>query len=158
MASLVWNVGFPAVASGLRELPPAREGTEARGMGGGKNRSLVELITSNSSKALCVGACVCQEVAAYRAVGVNYSIGVDLISYRPSSSRETSTASPSPTPPSTSSSLMCSTTSSTRTASWEIERTLKPGRFYVLHVALSCRADKYSAYDLFAVKPLVALF
>ncbi|KAJ6431044.1 hypothetical protein OIU84_018529 [Salix udensis] len=40
----------------------------------------------------------------------------------------------------------------------EIERTLKPGGICVLHVALSRRADKYSANDLFSVKPLVNLF
>ncbi|KAJ6897544.1 S-adenosyl-L-methionine-dependent methyltransferases superfamily protein [Populus alba x Populus x berolinensis] len=35
----------------------------------------------------------------------------------------------------------------------EIERTLKPGGICVLHVALSRRADKYSANDLYSVKP-----
>ncbi|KAJ6898336.1 hypothetical protein NC652_024987 [Populus alba x Populus x berolinensis] len=40
----------------------------------------------------------------------------------------------------------------------EIERTLKPGGICVLHVALSRRADKYSANDLYSVKPLVKLF
>jgi SAM-dependent methyltransferase len=40
----------------------------------------------------------------------------------------------------------------------EIERTLKPGGICVLHVALSRRADKYSANDLYSVKPLVNLF
>lgn len=40
----------------------------------------------------------------------------------------------------------------------EIERTLKPGGFCVLHVLLSKRADKYSANDLFSVRPLEKLF
>jgi len=40
----------------------------------------------------------------------------------------------------------------------EIERTLKPNGVCVLHVALSRRADKYSANDLYSVEPLVELF
>lgn len=40
----------------------------------------------------------------------------------------------------------------------EIERTLKPGGVCVLHVALSKRADKYSANDLYSVRPLKSLF
>lgn len=40
----------------------------------------------------------------------------------------------------------------------EIERTLKAGGFCVLHVALSRRADKYSANDLYSVEPLKKLF
>ena len=40
----------------------------------------------------------------------------------------------------------------------EIERTLKPGGVCVLHVALSRRADKYSANDLYSVKALAELF
>uniref|UniRef100_A0A803KQF6 Methyltransferase type 11 domain-containing protein n=1 Tax=Chenopodium quinoa TaxID=63459 RepID=A0A803KQF6_CHEQI len=40
----------------------------------------------------------------------------------------------------------------------EIERTLKVGGICVLHVAVSKRADKYSANDLFSVDPLVKLF
>lgn len=40
----------------------------------------------------------------------------------------------------------------------EIERTLKPGGVCVLHVALFRRADKYSANDLYSIKPLVQLF
>ncbi|KAF2307101.1 hypothetical protein GH714_024824 [Hevea brasiliensis] len=40
----------------------------------------------------------------------------------------------------------------------EIERTLKPGGICVLHVAISRRADKYSANDLFNTKPLVEMF
>lgn len=40
----------------------------------------------------------------------------------------------------------------------EIERTLKGGGVCVLHVALSRRADKYSANDLYSVRPLVELF
>ncbi|KAL9401212.1 hypothetical protein Peur_005061 [Populus x canadensis] len=37
-------------------------------------------------------------------------------------------------------------------------RTLKPGGICVLHVTLSRRADKYSANDLYSVKPLAKLF
>lgn len=40
----------------------------------------------------------------------------------------------------------------------EIERTLKPGGVSVIHVALSKRADKYSANDLYSVEPLKKLF
>ncbi|RVW13368.1 hypothetical protein CK203_095759 [Vitis vinifera] len=40
----------------------------------------------------------------------------------------------------------------------EIERTLRAGGICVLHVALSRRADKYSANDLYSVAPLVELF
>ncbi|PIN18295.1 Sterol 24-C-methyltransferase [Handroanthus impetiginosus] len=40
----------------------------------------------------------------------------------------------------------------------EIERTLKHGGICVLHVLLSRRADKYSANDLYSVKPLIKLF
>lgn len=40
----------------------------------------------------------------------------------------------------------------------EIERTLKPGGVCVLHVAVTRRADKYSANDLYSVGPLVKLF
>ncbi|KAL0284542.1 UNVERIFIED_CONTAM: hypothetical protein Scaly_2845600 [Sesamum calycinum] len=40
----------------------------------------------------------------------------------------------------------------------EIERTLKRGGVCVLHVLLSRRADKYSANDLYSVKPLEQLF
>ena len=40
----------------------------------------------------------------------------------------------------------------------EIERTLREGGVCVLHVALSRRADKYSANDLYSVEPLLELF
>lgn len=40
----------------------------------------------------------------------------------------------------------------------EIERTLKPGGVCVLHVAISRKGDKYSANDLYSLKPLVGLF
>ncbi|KAH0991790.1 hypothetical protein GBA52_003273 [Prunus armeniaca] len=40
----------------------------------------------------------------------------------------------------------------------EIERTLKPRGVCVLHVAVARRTDKYSANDLFSIKPLVEMF
>ncbi|KAF2541434.1 hypothetical protein F2Q68_00030108 [Brassica cretica] len=40
----------------------------------------------------------------------------------------------------------------------EIERTLKPGGVCVIHVSLHGKTDKYSANDLYSVKPLVKLF
>ena len=40
----------------------------------------------------------------------------------------------------------------------EIQRTLKVGGICVLHVAVSRRSDKYSANDLYSIKPLLRLF
>ncbi|KAH0686916.1 hypothetical protein KY284_017469 [Solanum tuberosum] len=114
---------------------------------------------SNDSKALCVGARVGQEVAALKRVGVNDSIGIDLVPYPPlviegdfhhQSFDDRSFD------------LEFSNVFDHALYPWrfvgEIERTLKPGGICVLHVSLSRRADKYSANDLYSVDPLKELF
>nr|XP_010319041.1 uncharacterized protein LOC101256578 [Solanum lycopersicum] len=114
---------------------------------------------SNDSKALCVGARVGQEVAALKRVGVNDSIGIDLVPYPPlvirgdfhrQSFNDRSFD------------LEFSNVFDHALYPWkfvgEIERTLKPGGICVLHVSLSRRADKYSANDLYSVGPLKELF
>ncbi|KAL2903488.1 Sterol methyltransferase-like 2 [Bienertia sinuspersici] len=116
-------------------------------------------ILSNSSKSLCIGARVGQEVEALRRIGVSDSIGIDLV----------------PCPPLVMHGDFHRQPFSDNTFDFEfsnvfdhalfpdkfvseIERTLKPGGFCVLHVALSTRSDKYSANDLLGVDPLVKLF
>ncbi|MCD7460725.1 hypothetical protein HAX54_044280 [Datura stramonium] len=114
---------------------------------------------SNDSKALCVGARVGQEVAALKLVGVNDSVGIDLVPYPPlvikgdfhhQSFRDRTFD------------LEFSNVFDHALYPWkfvgEIERTLKPGGICVLHVSLSRRADKYSANDLYSVDPLKELF
>ncbi|CAI9299992.1 unnamed protein product [Lactuca saligna] len=91
-----------------------------------------EKLLANSSKALCVGARVGQEVEALKQVGVNDSIGLDLVPYPPIVIKDKFIG--------------------------EIERTLKPGGICVLHVAISRRSDKYSANDLYSIEPLKKLF
>ncbi|GAA0159871.1 translation factor [Lithospermum erythrorhizon] len=90
-------------------------------------------ILSNGSKELCVGARVGQVVAALKLVGVSDSVGIAF-----------------------------SNVFDHALYPWkfigEIERTLKPRRVCILHVTLTRRADKYSANDLYSVKPLVKLF
>ncbi|XP_055826834.1 uncharacterized protein LOC129895181 [Solanum dulcamara] len=114
---------------------------------------------SNDSKALCVGARVGQEVAALKRVGVNDSVGIDLVPYPPlvikgdfhHQSFDDRTFD-----------LEFSNVFDHALYPWkfvgEIERTLKPGGICVLHVSLSRRADKYSANDLYSVEPLKELF
>ncbi|KAB1201208.1 hypothetical protein CJ030_MR0G004689 [Morella rubra] len=113
----------------------------------------------NESKALCVGARVGQEVEALRRIGVSDSVGMDLV----------------PCPPLVIGGDFHNQPFDNDTFEFEfsnvfdhalypqkfvaeIERTLKPGGVCVLHVALSKRADKYSANDLYSVKPLVQMF
>ncbi|KAH0690270.1 hypothetical protein KY290_018510 [Solanum tuberosum] len=114
---------------------------------------------SNDSKALCVGARVGQEVAALKRVGVNDSIGIDLVPYPPlvikgDFHRQSFDD--------RSFDLEFSNVFDHALYPWkfvgEIERTLKPGGICVLHVSLSRRADKYSANDLYSVDPLKELF
>lgn len=114
---------------------------------------------SNDSKALCVGARVGQEVAALKRVGVNDSVGIDLVPYPPLVIKgdfhhqlfHDRTFD-----------LEFSNVFDHALYPWmfvgEIERTLKPGGICVLHVSLSRRADKYSANDLYSVDPLKELF
>ncbi|CAA0820940.1 S-adenosyl-L-methionine-dependent methyltransferases superfamily protein [Striga hermonthica] len=114
---------------------------------------------SNASRSLCIGARVGQEVAALRRVGVPDSIGIDLVPRPPlvvkgdfhrqpfadeSFDFEFSNVFDHALYP--------------RRFVGEIERTLRPGGVCVLHVLVSKRADKYSANDLYSVKPLEALF
>ncbi|OMO81511.1 Methyltransferase type 11 [Corchorus olitorius] len=118
-----------------------------------------ENLLSNSSKALSIGARVGQEVEALKRVGVSDSIGIDLV----------------PCPPLVLQGDFHNQPFDNETFDFEfsnvfdhalyphkfvseVERTLKPNGVCVLHVALSRRADKYSANDLYSVKPLVKLF
>ncbi|ERN13702.1 uncharacterized protein LOC18441949 [Amborella trichopoda] len=113
----------------------------------------------NDSKALCIGARVGQEVVALREIGVQDSIGIDLV----------------PSPPLVLqgdfhkqpfddavfdfefSNVFDHALYPERFVA-EIERTLKPSGVCVLHVAIKRRGDKYSANDLLSVEPLIQLF
>ncbi|KAK9060209.1 hypothetical protein SSX86_020913 [Deinandra increscens subsp. villosa] len=123
------------------------------------NRLKREKLLSNSSKALCVGARVGQEVEALKRVGVNDSVGLDLVPYPPNVIKGDFHFQPF----------------DDRTFDFEfsnvfdhalypdkfvgeIQRTLKPGGICVLHVAVSRRSDKYSANDLYSIGPLKKLF
>lgn len=116
-------------------------------------------LLSNESKALCIGARVGQEVEALKRVGVSDSVGIDLV----------------PRPPLVIKGDFHQQPFADEAFDFEfsnvfdhalypdkfvgeIERTLKPGGVCVLHVTLSKRADKYSANDLYSVKPLITLF
>ncbi|KAL6997056.1 hypothetical protein U1Q18_007178 [Sarracenia purpurea var. burkii] len=116
-------------------------------------------LLSNGSRSLCIGARVGQEVAALKLVGVSDSVGMDLVPHPPlviqgdfhdqpfddgSFDFEFSNVFDHALYP--------------EKFVGEIERTLKPGGFCVLHVSISKRADKYSANDLYSVGPLVKLF
>lgn len=120
-----------------------------------KQKSLL----SNSSKALCVGARMGQEVEALKRVGVSDSIGIDLV----------------PSPPLVVRGDFHNQPFDEGTFDFEfsnvfdhalypekfvgeIERTLRPGGVCVLHVALSTRSDKYSANDLLSIEPLKKMF
>ncbi|KAM7269145.1 hypothetical protein ACFE04_024642 [Oxalis oulophora] len=116
-------------------------------------------LLTNVSKALCVGARVGQEVKALQQIGVKDSVGIDLV----------------PSPPLVIKGDFHQQPFDDETFDFEfsnvfdhalypdkfvgeIERTLKVGGVCVLHVALDRRGDKFSANDLFSVKPLVKLF
>lgn len=116
-------------------------------------------LLSNDSKALSIGARVGQEVAALRLIGVEDSVGIDLV----------------PSPPLVVEGDFHAQPFDADTFDFEfsnvfdhalypekfvreIERTLKPGGVCVLHVSVSGKTDKYSANDLYSVKPLVKLF
>ncbi|KAG6746105.1 hypothetical protein POTOM_050618 [Populus tomentosa] len=113
----------------------------------------------NSSKALSIGARVGQEVAALKSIGVNDSIGIDLAPYPPLVVKGDFHAQPFMNG---TFDFEFSNVFDHALYPWkfvgEIERTLKPGGVCVIHVALSRRADKYSANDLYSVGPLVELF
>ncbi|KDP30988.1 hypothetical protein JCGZ_11364 [Jatropha curcas] len=120
-----------------------------------KQRNLL----SNASKALSIGARVGQEVEALRRVGVSESIGIDLVPSPPLVVKGDFHAQPFENE---TFDFEFSNVFDHALYPWkfvgEIERTLKPGGVCVLHVALFRRADKYSANDLYSVRPLVELF
>ncbi|KAJ4834564.1 hypothetical protein Tsubulata_046949 [Turnera subulata] len=114
---------------------------------------------SNSSKALCIGARVGQEVEALRRVGVEDSVGIDLVPYPPLVVKGDFHHQPfdDATFDFEFSNVFDHALYPEKFVG-EIERTLRPGGLCVLHVALDKRADKYSANDLYSVEPLVKLF
>ncbi|KAL5544013.1 hypothetical protein UlMin_007797 [Ulmus minor] len=120
-----------------------------------KDRKLL----SNSSKSLCIGARVGQEVRALIRVGVSDSVGLDLVPHAPLVIEGDFHAQPFGNG---TFDFEFSNVFDHALYPWkfvgEIERTLRPGGTCVLHVALSKRADKYSANDLYSVGPLVELF
>ncbi|KAI3849147.1 hypothetical protein MKW92_012101 [Papaver armeniacum] len=118
-----------------------------------------EKLLSNDSKALCIGARVGQEVAALKRVGVPNSVGIDLVPYPPLVMKGDFHDQPfdNNTFDFEFSNVFDHALYPSKFVR-EIERTLKPGGICVLHVAVSRRADKYSANDLFSVAPLMKLF
>lgn len=120
-----------------------------------KNRNLL----SDSSKVLCIGARMGQEVEALKRVGVSDSVGMDLVPYPPLVVKGDFHNQPfdDETFDLEFSNVFDHALFPEKFVS-EIERTLKTGGFCVLHVALSKRADKYSANDLYSIEPLKKLF
>lgn len=116
-------------------------------------------LLSNGSKSLCIGARVGQEVAALKRVGVSDSVGIDLVPYPPLVVKGDFHHQPFGDG---TFDFEFSNVFDHALYPWkfvgEIERTLRPGGICVLHVLLSRRADKYSANDLYSVKPLEKLF
>ncbi|KAL1550406.1 hypothetical protein AAHA92_18371 [Salvia divinorum] len=116
-------------------------------------------LLSNSSRALCVGARMGQEVEALRRVGVSDSVGLDLVPSPPLVVRGDFHHQPFDD-----GSFDFEFSNVFDHALYpdkfvgEIERTLRPGGVCVLHVALRRRSDKYSANDLFSAEPLKKLF
>ncbi|KAL1327996.1 hypothetical protein HN51_037966 [Arachis hypogaea] len=135
-----WNRKIPVFARFFQEL---------------KDKHLLH----NASKALCIGARVGQEVEALRRVGVTDSIGIDLVPFPPLVVKGDFHNQPfdNDTFDFEFSNVFDHALYPHKFVA-EIERTLKPNGICVLHVALSRRADKYSANDLFSVQPLVELF
>ncbi|KAL5711130.1 hypothetical protein ACHQM5_021621 [Ranunculus cassubicifolius] len=116
-------------------------------------------LLTNHSKALCIGARVGQEVAALRGIGVTDAVGIDLVPYPPLVIKGDFHSQPfkSETFDFEFSNVFDHALYPAKFVG-EIERTLKPGGVCVLHVAISRRSDKYSANDLFSVKPLMKMF
>ncbi|KAL5826940.1 hypothetical protein ACOSQ3_018784 [Xanthoceras sorbifolium] len=116
-------------------------------------------LLSNQSKALCIGARVGQEVEALRRVGVSHSVGIDLVPYPPLVVKGDFHHQPfdDETFDFEFSNVFDHALFPDKFVG-EIERTLKAGGVCVLHVAVSRRSDKYSANDLYSVKPLEKLF
>lgn len=118
-----------------------------------------EGLLRNSSRALCIGARTGQEVAALRLVGVADSLGIDLVPAPPLVVAGDFHRQPFPNQSFDFefSNVFDHALLPARFVA-EVERTLRPGGFCVLHVALRRRGDRYSANDLFSVEALVALF
>ncbi|MCL7035173.1 hypothetical protein MKW94_002848 [Papaver nudicaule] len=118
-----------------------------------------EKLLTNDSKALCIGARVGQEVAALKRVGVPDSVGIDLVPFPPLVMKGDFHDQPfdNNTFDFEFSNVFDHALYPSKFVR-EIERTLKPGGICVLHVAVSRRADKYSANDLFSVAPLMKMF
>ncbi|CAH8253632.1 unnamed protein product [Arabidopsis lyrata] len=116
-------------------------------------------LLSNDSKCLCVGARVGQEVEALKRVGVNDSVGMDLVPYPPLVVKGDFHHQPfdDETFDFEFSNVFDHALYPEKFVG-EIERTLRHGGLCVLHVALSTRSDKYSANDLYSVEALVKLF
>ncbi|KAF7839860.1 S-adenosyl-L-methionine-dependent methyltransferase [Senna tora] len=116
-------------------------------------------LLTNSSKSLCVGARVGQEVEALRRIGVSDSVGMDLVPYPPLVLKGDFHAQPfdDETFDFEFSNVFDHALYPEKFVG-EIERTLKKGGVCVLHVSLNRRADKYSANDLYSVEPLKQLF
>ncbi|CAN6464374.1 unnamed protein product [Victoria cruziana] len=118
-----------------------------------------EGLLRNESRCLCVGARVGQEVQALRDIGVNDSVGIDLVPYPPLVQKGDFHAHPfaNDTFDFEFSNVFDHALYPERFVG-EIERTLKPGGICVLHLIIRTRGDKYSANDLFSVQPLIDLF
>ncbi|KAG8046369.1 hypothetical protein GUJ93_ZPchr0008g13626 [Zizania palustris] len=116
-------------------------------------------LLSNSSRALCVGARLGQEVAALRLVGVRDAVGIDLAPAPPLVVKGDFHEQPfsNDTFDLEFSNVFDHALYPDRFVA-EIERTLRPGGVAVLHVAVHRRGDKYSANDLLDVQGLVGLF
>ncbi|KAF8021560.1 hypothetical protein BT93_G1877 [Corymbia citriodora subsp. variegata] len=120
-----------------------------------KSRKLL----SESSKALSIGARVGQEVAALKLIGVNDSIGIDLVPRPPLVIKGDFHDQPFPN-----ATFDFEFSNVFDHALYpgkfvgEVERTLKPGGICVLHVTVRHRTDKYSANDLYSLDPLVEMF
>ncbi|KAD2393736.1 hypothetical protein E3N88_40713 [Mikania micrantha] len=123
------------------------------------NQHQREKLLSNSSKALCLGARVGQEVEALKRVGVNDSVGLDLVPYPPNVIKGDFHYQPfdDETFDFEFSNVFDHALYPGKFVG-EIQRTLKPGGICVLHVAVSRRSDKYSANDLYSIEPLKRLF
>ncbi|XP_072972577.1 uncharacterized protein [Typha angustifolia] len=116
-------------------------------------------LLSNSSRALCVGARLGQEVAALRRIGVADSVGIDLAASPPLVVEGDFHSQPF-----ADGSFDFEFSNVFDHALFpdrfvqEIERTLRPGGVAVLHVAVHRRGDKYSANDLFGIDGVIGLF
>ncbi|XP_038994143.1 uncharacterized protein LOC120118073 [Hibiscus syriacus] len=118
-----------------------------------------ENLLSKSSKSLSIGARVGQEVAALKLIGVSDAVGMDLVPFPPLVVKGDFHNQPfdNDTFDFEFSNVFDHALYPKKFVA-EIERTLKPNGVCVLHVALSTRGDKYSANDLYSIKPLTKLF